>query len=140
VNIAGLTVEAFPLLHSTRAPAVGYRLCAGRGRVFYASDVAWIEDRQDALNTIDLYVGDGATISCSMVRKPGREIIGHAPVQTQLTWCGKEGVAEAIFTHLGTEVVTGDERTLRARLRTMGEDRGVQNVTIAYGGMERVLR
>ncbi len=132
--------EAFPVLHSTRAPAVGYRITAGRVNVFYVPDVAWIEDREDALSNIRVYIGDGATIERSMVRKPGPEIIGHVPIRTQLTWCEKLGVPRAIFTHLGSEIVEGDERTLGAKIRELAAERNVEDVKIAYDGMEAVLR
>ena len=83
----GISVEAFPVLHSTRAPAVGYRVTAGRVDVFYVPDVAWIEDREPALSGIRLYVGDGATVKRSMVRKPGDVMIGHVPRARALGTC-----------------------------------------------------
>ncbi len=136
----GITLEAFPVLHSTRAPAVGYRVSAGRVDMFYIPDVAWIEDREDALSGIRVYIGDGASITRSMVRKPGDVIIGHAPIQTQLTWCKKLDVDRAIFTHLGSEIVEGDERTLGAKIRELAEERNVDQVEIAHDGLEVVLR
>ncbi|MFW6135435.1 MAG: MBL fold metallo-hydrolase [Chloroflexota bacterium] len=135
-----LTFEAFPVLHSTRAPAVGYRIGAGRVEIFYVPDVAWIEDREGALSGIRVYVGDGATVTRSMVRKPGDVIIGHVPIQTQLTWCQKLGVPRAILTHLGSEIVEGDQRAVAARIHELGDERGVEEVQIAYDGMEIVLR
>jgi len=136
----GITFQAFPVLHSTRAPAVGYRISAGRVDIFYVPDVAWVEDREEALSGIRVYVGDGASITRSLVRKPGDVIIGHAPIQTQLTWCKKLGVPRAIFTHLGSEIVEGDERTLGAKIRDLAQERNVDQVEIAYDGMEVVLR
>jgi len=139
VDIGGIAFEAFPVEHSTRAPAVGYRVAAGRAEIFYVPDVVYIHDREEALNGVRLYIGDGATVERSMVRKPGERLIGHTPVRTQLTWCGKEGVPEAVITHCGSRIVTGDERTLGAKLRKMAEERGVGKVTIANDGMERLL-
>jgi phosphoribosyl 1,2-cyclic phosphodiesterase len=140
IEIRGIAFEAFPVLHSTRAPAAGYRITAGRTAIFYVPDVAWIEDRAGALQGVRIYVGDGATITRSMVRKPGDVIIGHVPLRTQLTWCEKEGVDRAIFTHLGSKIVEGDERTLNAQIRDMAEERGIEEVTLAHDGMEIVLR
>jgi phosphoribosyl 1,2-cyclic phosphodiesterase len=137
-EIAGITFQAYSVEHSTRAPAVGYRISAGRRAVFYLPDVVYIHDRQAALSGVQLYIGDGATLTRSMVRKPGQRLIGHTPVRTQLTWCQKEGVPEALITHCGSQIVTGDERTLGAKLREMGRERGVA-VRIAYDGMERVF-
>lgn len=139
VDIEGITFEAFRVQHSIRAPAVGYRVTAGRVTIFYVPDVVYIDEREDALRGIDLYVGDGATMARSFVRKSGDTLIGHSPVRTQLTWCEKEGVPRAVITHLGTEVVEGDERTLGARLRQWADERGLE-AAFAYDGMELVLR
>jgi ribonuclease BN (tRNA processing enzyme) len=138
-HIAGITFEAYPVEHSTRAPAVGYRISAGRRVVFYVPDVVYIHERKAALSGVQLYIGDGATLTRSMVRKPKKRLVGHTPVRTQLTWCQKEGVPEAVITHCGSGIVAGDERILGAKLREMARERGVQ-VTIAHDGMERVLR
>lgn len=105
-EVGRITFEAFPVEHSTRAPAVGYRICAGKVIVFYAPDVVYIHDQEEALSGARLYIGDGATVTRSMVRKRDDALIGHAPIRTQLTWCQKEGVARAIFTHCGSDAPT----------------------------------
>jgi phosphoribosyl 1,2-cyclic phosphodiesterase len=138
-EIEGLSFEAFPVEHSSRAPAVGYRITAGSVAIFYVPDVVWIRDRAAALSGVRLYIGDGATIRHSMVRKIGGVLIGHTPVRTQLTWCQKEGVRRAIITHCGGEIVEGDERSLGTEIQEMAEERGVE-ASIAYDGLEIVLR
>ena len=138
-EVAGIQFEAFVVDHSTIAPAVGYRVCAGEVVIFYVPDVVYIHARADALSGASVYVGDGATLTRSMVRKPGEELIGHVPVRTQLTWCKKEGVPKMLVTHCGSEIVEGDERTLGAELREMAQERGV-SVQIAYDSLEVVLR
>ena len=134
-----LDFEAFPVLHSTRAPAVGCWISAGAVTIFYVPDVAWIIDREEALPGCKLYIGDGATIRRSMVRKPHETIIGHVPIRTQLTWCKKEGVPRAVFTHCGSGIVEGDERVLGAEIRDMAAERGLW-AEIAHDDMELVLR
>ncbi len=138
-EVRGIAFEAFPVEHSTRCPAVGYRITAGRVAIFYAPDLVYIHDRADALDGAKLYVGDGATLDRSFVRRRGDRLIGHAPVRTQLTWCRKEGVPRAIVTHCGSQIVEGDERTLGAKLSEMAEERGVE-AEIAHDGMEVILR
>lgn len=138
-EVRGIAFEAFPVLHSTRCPAVGYRIGAGRVDIFYGPDLLYIEDRAAALGGAKLYVGDGATVTRSMVRRSGGTLIGHVPIRTQLTWCQKEGVGRAIFTHCGSEIVAGDERSVGAEVRGMAEERGVE-AQIARDGMELVLR
>ena len=137
-KIYGITFEAFPAEHSLLAPAVGYRVSASRTCIFYGPDLLFIHDRAAALKDVQVYIGDGATLARSFVRKRGDKLIGHATVRTQLGWCAKEGVSRAIITHCGSEIVTGDERNLAARLRAMGAERGVE-IRIAHDGMELVL-
>ncbi len=117
-KICGVTFEAFAVEHSILAPA--------------------IHDRTAALKNAQIYIGDGATVTRSFIRRRGKTLIGHAPVRTQLTWCEKEGVPQAIITHCGSEIVTGDERKLSAMLRALVADRGVE-ACIAYDGMKLKL-
>ena len=137
-RICSITFEAFPVEHSILAPAVAYRISAGRVRICYAPDVLFIQDRGAALKCVQVYIGDGATLTRSFVRKRGDRLIGHAPVRTQLTWCAKEGVPRAIITHCGSEIVTGDERKLAAKLRALAADRGIK-ASIPYDRMKLAL-
>jgi ribonuclease BN (tRNA processing enzyme) len=138
-EVRGITFEAFPVQHSIRAPAVGYRIRAGRVTVFYAPDLVYIEDREAALRGARLYVGDGATVDRSMVRKEGDHLYGHTPVRTQLTWCRKEGVPKMIVTHCGSQIVTGEQKGVLEKIAEYARERGVE-VEVAFDGMELVLR
>jgi ribonuclease BN (tRNA processing enzyme) len=137
-KICGVTFEAFSVEHSIRAPAVGYRVSVGHACIFYAPDLVYIHERSSALQRAQIYIGDGATLTRSFIRKRGKTLIGHTPVRTQLMWCKREGVARAIVTHCGSEIVTGDERKLSAKLRATATERGVE-VRIAYDGMKLKL-
>ncbi|HEX9080903.1 MAG TPA: MBL fold metallo-hydrolase, partial [Holophagaceae bacterium] len=137
--LAGFSVEVFPVVHSVRAPAVGYRITAGRAALFYVPDVVHIPDRSLALGGVDLYIGDGATLTRAMVRKtPEGALFGHTPARTQLTWCQKEGVMRAIITHCGSEIVRDEERAA-TKLAAFAKERGVQ-AELAHDGMEVALR
>ena len=138
-QVEGMVFEAFPVEHSIRCPAVGYRIEAGQATLFYAPDVLYIHERSAALRAASMYVGDGATMAGSFVRKRGDRLIGHAPVRTQLTWCQKENVPDAVITHCGSEIVEGDERKLSATLREWARERGVE-ARFAYDGLEITLR
>jgi phosphoribosyl 1,2-cyclic phosphodiesterase len=134
-RICGITFEAFPVEHSILSPTVGYRISAGRARIFYAPDLIFIHERAEALNGVQIYVGDGATVTQSFIRKRGKALIGHSPVRTQLTWCQKEGVPRAIITHCGSEIATGDQRKISAALRAIAAECDV-DVRIACDGMK----
>jgi phosphoribosyl 1,2-cyclic phosphodiesterase len=136
--ICGITFEAFPVEHSLRAPAVGYRISVGGVCVFYVPDLVFIHDQSAALAGVELYMGDGATMTRPLVRRRGQVLIGHTPVRVQLGWCEQEGVPWAIFTHCGSQIVCGDGRLVAAQVRAMGRERGVK-AQIAHDGMEIVL-
>jgi phosphoribosyl 1,2-cyclic phosphodiesterase len=138
VRVAGFTVEAFRVAHSLRAPAVGYRISRGRTAFFYVPDVLVIPERRAALRGVKLFIGDGATLTRPMVRRRGKALYGHTTIRAQLGWCKREGVAKAVFTHCGSEIVTGNARCIAGRVRAMGKERGV-DAQIAYDGLEVVL-
>ncbi len=126
IMIDGVRFKAFPVEHSIRAPAVGFRVSADGGCFFYVPDVAGIPDAAHTLRGINVYIGDGATMKRSMVRRKRRTVIGHAPISSQLDWCEKVDVRRAIFTHCGSPIVRGDARKLNAALRRMGRHHGVE--------------
>jgi phosphoribosyl 1,2-cyclic phosphodiesterase len=138
-RLRGIRFEAFPVEHSVRAPAVGYRIEAGRKAIFYAPDLVTIMHEEDALAGLDLYVGDGAAVTRSIVRRRDGRPIGHASIRAQLDWCAAANVPRAVFTHCGSEIVKGDARGVAARVRTLGRDRGVR-AEIAHDGLELTLR
>lgn len=140
-RIQGIRFEAFPVIHSLRAPAVGYRIRAGRVTVFYAPDVIAVDDRAAALGGCRVYIGDGASLTRSLVRRRPKtgELFGHTTVRAQLGWCAAEGVPRMLITHCGAEIVAGDERHLRAQVRFLARERGVE-ARIAHDGLELTLR
>jgi len=138
-RIAGITFEAFSVVHSAIAPAVGYRISAGGVALFYVPDVARIPARSRALSGVRTYIGDGATITRSLFRHERRsgELIGHACIETQLGWCKKERVGRMIVTHCGSAIV-GDEENVGAMLQNLARKYGV-TIEVAYDGMEIIV-
>jgi phosphoribosyl 1,2-cyclic phosphodiesterase len=132
--LAGLVVEAWPVEHSVLAPAVGYRITAGSSHIFYVPDVARLPNALAALQDVELYVGDGATLDRPLIRRRGSVRIGHATVATQLEWCEAAGVENAVFTHCGSGIVRSEPRKIAAALATMAREHGVR-ARFAYDGM-----
>jgi hypothetical protein len=117
--------KAVPVQHSIRAPAVGYSVCANGTSFFYLPDVARLPNPAKVLRGIDVYVGDGATMRRSMVRKKYGALIGHAPITAQLHWCELAGVRHAVFTHCGSAIVREETRWISAAVRQVGRDHGI---------------
>jgi hypothetical protein len=54
-RVCGLRITPFAVVHSLRAPALGYRISAGGVRLFYVPDVVSIPREREALSGINLY-------------------------------------------------------------------------------------
>lgn len=126
--INGVSFKAFPVHHSIRAPAVGYRVSAKMISFFYLPDVAGFPRASNALRGVILYIGDGATVRGTMVRRKHGTSIGHTAITVQLGWCETAGICHAIFTHCGSEIVRGDGRQLNALVRG-----SVENTALTRG-------
>jgi phosphoribosyl 1,2-cyclic phosphodiesterase len=124
-TIGGVRFKAYHVDHSTRAPAVGYRVWTKAGSFFYLPDVARLPSAARALRGVDIYIGDGATLRRSMVRVRHGISIGHAPITTQLEWCAKAHVPLALFTHCGSVIVRSNARAVAAIVRDLGREHGI---------------
>lgn len=138
LTVLGVEFEAFPVEHSLQAPAVGYRITAGRAAIFYAPDLVSIVDERAALRGLDLYIGDGAAVRRSIVRYRDGRAIGHASIRAQLEWCAAARVRRAVFTHCGSEIVKGDARTVAGSVGSLGSEYGIEAL-IAHDGLELSL-
>ncbi|MGE0010299.1 MAG: MBL fold metallo-hydrolase [Candidatus Babeliales bacterium] len=135
ISIGSLIVEAFYVEHSFNAPAIGYRISAGKTIVFYVPDVAKIVHPQKALSGVDLYIGDGAIITRTLLLRESDGIMhGHAPILEQLAWCKKYKVPRAIFTHCGTEITLQDFGNMQEIIQKLGDEYGVET-QLAYDGL-----
>jgi ribonuclease BN (tRNA processing enzyme) len=135
-KIEKINFEAFEVIHSIKAPAVGYRISVKKSAFFYVPDVLWIEDRKNALKNIIFYIGDGATIQRNMVRKDKKTnaLFGHANIKQQFTWCKKENVRKMIITHCGSDIVKNEKKAKKI-IEDLAAKKEIE-FEIAYDGME----
>lgn len=129
---------AYRVVHSIRAPAIGFRIRVGGLTAVYNPDLVEIEDPAAVLTGVDLYIGDGASLTRSIVRRHGTERFGHTSIRTQLDWCAAFGIRRAVFTHCGKGVIELDVRELRQRIGILAEGR--VEASVAEDGMELRLR
>jgi phosphoribosyl 1,2-cyclic phosphodiesterase len=133
--IGRILFKVFWVMHSKLAPAVGLRIRAGESCVAYVPDVAEIPDRPAVLRGVAVYIGDGATVRRSMVRRKGGTLIGHAPIAAQLDWCEAAGVRRAIFTHCGSPIVRANAAQIDVLIRRLGLEHGME-ARIARDGLQ----
>ncbi|HEX77142.1 MAG TPA: MBL fold metallo-hydrolase [Dehalococcoidia bacterium] len=98
-EVAGFKVVAHPVVHSLVAPAVCFKVSKGDFTLVYAPDVVSIPDRQHFLKGVDLYIGDGSSLTRDIIRRRDDKLIGHASMLRQLRWA--EGMKQVLFTHVG---------------------------------------
>src|SRR5262249_31917690 len=104
------------------------------GCLFYAPDVAALQHPGQTLQEVDLYIGDGAVVERSLIRRRGSVSIGHASIAAQLRWCKANGIARAIFTHCGSGIVRSDPVRVEAMVRALGRAANV-SVRLAHDGL-----
>ncbi len=125
-RLGPLQVLPYRVLHSTRCPAVGYKIGTEGKSFVYNPDLVDILDKDSILPGTDLYIGDGSSIKANLVRRHAGTVIGHARIATQLNWCRRSGVSRVIFTHLGKETISLEARFV--------EDH--PEVVLAYDGLQ----
>ena len=134
----GIEFEAFPVEHSLRAPAVGYRVTAGRRAIFYGPDLVSIVDEQEALSGLDLYVGDGAVVKRSIVRRRDGRVIGHASIRAQLEWCASARDPPRRIHALRLRDHQGRRSHRWRAVRSLGSEHGIEAL-IAHDGLKLTL-
>jgi phosphoribosyl 1,2-cyclic phosphodiesterase len=137
--IGEISFTAYPVEHSLIAPTVGYKITVKNISVFYCPDLIFIYNRKEALRNVKIYIGDGAAVSKSFIRKRGTKLIGHSRVQQQISWCKKEKIPKAIITHCGSEVINEGDEKIIAKFKEMSKMYGV-DVQLAYDGMRVLVR
>lgn len=117
---------AYRVIHSTRCPAVGYKIRVADKILVYNPDLVDIIDKERVLQGVDYYIGDGSSIKANLVRRRGDQLFGHTRTTTQMNWCQKYGISHIIFTHLGKETIARENEFQKEH----------PEITLAYDGME----
>ena len=133
VTIGDITITPYNVFHSTRAPAVGFRIETDECTLFYSGDLAAIED-DSALDGVDLYIGDGSIITRNMlVTESNGQPVGHAPISQQLQWCANHDIRYAIFTHCGAAIVKQDFDEAQHHVSKLAAEHNI-TAYLAYDG------
>ena len=138
VSIGPFRLAAQPAIHSVRCPCIGARISANTFTLVYSGDIVAFEDPDTALAGADLYVGDGSTLTGSLVRRhQSGVLIGHTTVRAQLGWLARHGILRAVFSHFGKgPIEMGDEALAEALVKLAAANPPGCAVTMAYDGLE----
>jgi phosphoribosyl 1,2-cyclic phosphodiesterase len=116
LRLGPFRVRPYDVVHSVRAPAVGFRVTADGATIVYNPDVISIVDEARVLTNVDVYVGDGATLTRPLVRRHGDALFGHTTVRAQMNWCKRRDIGRAYIVHCGKQLVEMDPTELQARV------------------------
>lgn len=106
-------LTAHPAVHSVRCPCVAARVETPEGVFVYSGDIVSFARPAEALAGARLYIGDGSTLTGSLVRRHSSGVlIGHTTVRAQLGWLDKHGVPRAVFSHFGKGPIEMGEEAL----------------------------
>jgi len=138
VSIGPFRLAALPVIHSVRCPCVGARIACGGYTVVYSGDIVAFEDPEAALSGADLYIGDGSTLTGSLVRRhPSGVLVGHTTVRAQLGWLARHGILRAVFSHFGQGAIEmGDAALEEALAKLAAANPPGCAVTAAHDGLE----
>ncbi len=138
VMVGPFDLAAHPTIHSVRCPSVGARIAVEGLTLVYSADVVAFEDPEAALSGADFYVGDGSTLTGSLVRRHSSGVlIGHTTVRAQLGWLARHGILRAAFSHFGKDpIAMGEEALAEALGRLAAANPPGCAVTAASDGLE----
>lgn len=141
VAIGPFRLAAQPVIHSVRCPCVGARIELGGFTLVYSADIVAFEDPDAALAGADFYIGDGSTLTDSLVRRhQSGVLIGHTTARAQLGWLARHGVLRAVFSHFGQgPIEMGDEALAAALEKLAAANPPGCAVTAAYDGLEMAV-
>jgi phosphoribosyl 1,2-cyclic phosphodiesterase len=131
-------VLPYRVIHSINAPAIGYRVTAGKAAVVYNADLIAIEKKDEILAGAKVYIGDGSTLVRPLVRRKGDLLFGHTTVRAQLNWCKQLGIPRAFIVHCGKQLVEMDPAEVDRKVDELAE--GKVDATVACDGMEVTVR
>ena len=100
-KIGPFNVLPFKVTHSLKTETVGFKIKAGKNTFVYTTDLLHIPNRENILEEVDLYIGDGTTFDRPFIQRKGDTVFGHTDIRTQLKWCAKAGIQHVYFTHVG---------------------------------------
>lgn len=133
IRLGPFRVRPYDVVHSIRAPAVGFKIHASQTTFVYNPDIISILQEAAVLRGVGLYIGDGASLTRPLVRRRGTLLFGHTTVRAQLKWCARNHVPRAVITHCGKQIVEMGARELERQLCALTPP-GV-GVCVAYDGL-----
>ncbi len=142
VDAGPFRLTAFPVVHSVRCPCVAARIESAGFVLVYSGDIIAFERPDAALSGADLYIGDGSTLTGSLVRRHATgALMGHTTVRAQLGWLAKFGIGRAIFSHFGSGPIAMGEPALKKALAELAREKAPEaRVSAARDGLKVEVR
>jgi len=89
-------------------PTYGFKIKMGEVIIWHSSDVLKIPNHKKILDDVDIYIGDGSSLTRGIKRETDGEF-GHASIEEQLDWIKNLNLKQIYFTQIGHIGKTQDE-------------------------------
>ena len=109
--------------------ALGFKILLGGKTIWHCSDVLKIPNHERVLKDVDIFIGDGASLTRGVKTKSDSREIGHASMEEQIKWAQDAGIKRIYFTQIGHVGKAHDE--LNKTLQEMAP-----NVQALYDGAQ----
>jgi len=119
-NILDMRIRAIPVLHSIKAPTVGFKITTQIGSFSYVPDFL---AAPDPLFKVDLLIADGSSVHRDKVRYFPKGRVGHQSMRKTLDQAKRNKTKFVIFTHIGR--VGYSQTRLETLLKKWGEERSL---------------
>lgn len=124
----GLEIVAYPVTHSTKAPAAGFTIQGEAEKVAYFPDVLKVTRarRDEIFHDLDAFIGSLSAIEKDLARGKRTDgtwrAWGHASTLSQIKWGAQQGFQGTFaFTHYGKEALALGHEALEQKIQSQVE-------------------
>ena len=95
-KVGPFAVEAVEIEHAKPGDpaALGFKIHMGDTEIWHGSDVFRIPNYKEVLKDVDIFIGDGASLSKGILQN-------HTSIETQIKWAQEAGIPRIYFTQIG---------------------------------------
>lgn len=121
IKVGNLVVIPYEVVHSLEVRSFGFKIIGSYGVGFFP-DLIFIENRDEALKGLSVYIGDGSLVTKDRVRREQDKLYGHSSMLTQVGWCRRAKIPIIIFTHIGEEAMSIPDSKIIEKLESVFKD------------------
>uniref|UniRef100_A0A6M3M916 Putative DNA ligase domain protein n=1 Tax=viral metagenome TaxID=1070528 RepID=A0A6M3M916_9ZZZZ len=127
------TVSPHKIAHAKKGDpdTLGFKIDLGDQKIWHGSGVLNIPDHKKTLGDVDIYVGDGSSLTRDV---SSGDDYGHASMEKQIKWAQEAGIGKIYFTQIGHVELTHEELQKKLRAVAVNAEPLFDSMEIGIGG------